>query len=299
MRISFIPLALALFACGESDEPDAFGNFESTEVVVAAETAGQIEQFIPQEGMRLPRGAVVAVIDTSQLALEERQVEAQRAATGARSSEAAAQVRVLEAQREVAQRAYERTLRLHAEQAATAQQLDLAERDYRTLVAQIGAARAQQRSVSLDVASATARVEQIRERIARGTVTNPVPGTVLTTYARAGEVVQPGQPLYRIADLDSLILRVYVTGAHLSSLRLGQRVTVNVDAAGGERRAIPGTVTWISPNAEFTPTPIQTREDRVDLVYAVKVAVANPDGTLKIGMPADIRLAPPEAASKK
>src|SRR5688572_24631313 len=201
MRISFIPLALAvaLNACGDSDEPDAFGNFESTEVVVAAETSGQIERFVPQEGMRLQRGAIVAVIDTSQLALEGRQVEAQRAATGARGAEAAAHVRVLEAQRDVAQRAYERARRLHSEQAATAQQLDQAERDYRTLVAQISAARAQQRSVSLDVTSATARVAQIRDRIARGTVTNPVPGTVLTTYARAGEVVQPGQPLYRIA----------------------------------------------------------------------------------------------------
>ena len=299
MRISLMFCSLALLACGKGDEPDAFGNFEATEVVVSAETGGQIERFVPREGVRLARGAVAAVIDTSQLALEERQAEAQRAATGARGSEAAAQVRVFEAQRAVAQRAYERTRRLHAQEAATAQQLDQSERDYRTVVAQIAAARAQQRSVSMDVASATARVEQIRDRIARGTVTNPVAGTVLTTYARAGEVIQPGQPLYRIADLDSLILRAYVSGGQLSSLRTGQDVTVNVDVASGGRRAIPGTVTWISPNAEFTPTPIQTRDDRVDLVYAVKVAVANPDGALKIGMPADISFAPPEARVKK
>lgn len=288
-RVLLFLSLLTVVACEGETEPDAYGNFESTEVVVSSETAGQIERFIPQEGMRLARGAVAAVIDTSQLSLEGRQVEAQRAATGARGSEASAQIAVLEVQRQVAQRIYERTRRLHAEQAATAQQLDQAEREYRTLVAQISAARAQERSVSMDVASASARVAQIRDRITRSTVTNPEPGTVLTTYARAGEVVQPGQPLYRIADLDTLILRAYVTGAQLSSLQLGQQVTVRTDEAQGLRTS-PGTVTWISPNAEFTPTPVQTRDDRSDLVYAVKIKVPNPEGTLKIGMPADVTL---------
>jgi HlyD family secretion protein len=248
--------------------------------------------------MRLPRGAVVAVIDTGQLALEERQVQAQKAATGSRSRETAAQIQVLETQRAVARRTYERTLRLHREHAATSQQLDQAERDYRTLVAQIAAARAQQQSVVMDVATAEARVEQIRDRISRSTVTNPQSGTVLATYARQGEVIQPGQPLYRVANLDTLVLRAYVSGGQLASLRLGQQVQVKVDAGDGALRTIPGTVTWISGTAEFTPTPVQTRDDRTDLVYAVKVSVANSDGTLKIGMPGDITLTTASAASK-
>lgn len=289
-------LLFALAACSGDREPDAYGNFEATEVVVSAETSGRIIEFRPIEGMPLSRGAVVAVIDTAQLALERQQLLAQRAATGSRGDEVSAQVRVLMAQQEVARRTYERTQRLHSQQAATAQQLDQAERDFRTLTAQIAAARAQGRSASLDAASADARVSQIAERIRRGTVTNPLNGTVLTTYARAGEVIQPGQPLYKIADLDTLLLRAYVSGKQLSSVRLGQQVTVKVDRGDGGLREIPGTVTWISPTAEFTPTPIQTRDDRADLVYAVRIRVANAGGVLRIGMPADVTLSPASPA---
>ncbi len=295
-RASLLLLLLAPAACSSAPEPDAYGNFEATEVVVSAETSGRIIEFRPIEGMPLSRGAVVAVIDTAQLALERQQLLAQRAATGSRSDEVSAQVRVLTAQQDVARRAYERTQRLHAQEAATAQQLDQAERDYRTLTAQIAAARAQGRSAGLDAASADARVSQVAERISRGTVINPLNGTVLTTYARAGEVIQPGQPLYKIADLDTLLLRAYVSGGQLSSVRLGQQVTVKVDRGDGGLREIPGIVTWISPTAEFTPTPIQTRDDRADLVYAVKIRVANADGVLKIGMPADVTLSPASPA---
>ncbi|MHB1223374.1 MAG: HlyD family secretion protein [Gemmatimonadaceae bacterium] len=282
--------SITLGGCEGEPEPDAYGNFEAIEVVVSSQTAGQIREFAPVEGMRLERGALAAVIDTTQLALERQQLVAQRAATAGRRAELSEQLAVLDVQREIARRAYERTQRLHAARAATAQQLDQAERDYRTLVAQMEATRAQRASIALDVAANEARVEQARERIARSRVENPRAGTVLTTYARAGEVVQPGQPLYRIANLDTLILRGYVTGDQLSSVRLGQRVEVRVDHGDGRLRSIPGTVTWISPTAEFTPTPVQTRDERADLVYAVKVDVANPDGMLKIGMPADLTL---------
>ena len=145
----------------------------------------------------------------------------------------------------------------------------------------------------MDVASAEARVAQIRDRLARSAVTNPQNGTVLTIYARAGEVVQSGHPLYKVADLDTMVLRAYVTGGQLSSVRLGQPVQVHVDQGGGALRSMPGTVTWISPSAEFTPTPVQTRDERADLVYAVKIRVANPEGVLRIGMPGDVTLAAP------
>ena len=283
----------AVAACNRAPDPDAFGNFESTEVVVSAETGGQIREFIPVEGMTLARGAVAVVIDTTQLGLERQQILAQRAATGSRGAEATAHIRVLEVQRDVARRNYERTRRLFEVEAATAQQLDQSERDYRALVAQIEAAQAQRRSTTMDVATATARVEQVSDRLAKSRVVNPRGGTVLATYARAGEVVQPGQQLYRIADLDTMVLRAYVSGDQLARVRLGQTVEVNVDRGAGELQSMGGTVTWISPSAEFTPTPIQTRDERASLVYAIKVNVPNPDGTLRIGMPGDVTLAPP------
>jgi HlyD family secretion protein len=287
-----LSLAVLVAACNRKPEADAYGTFEATEVVVASQTTGQIERFIPVEGMQLQRGAIVAVIDTTQLSLERRQLLAERNAASARSTEATRQIGVLLTQREIARRAYERTRRLFSDHAATAQQLDQAERDYRVLLAQIEAARAQARSVALNVRSTDARVAQIADHIVKSTVTNPQPGTVLTTYARAGEVVQSGQPLYKIADLDTLVLRAYVSESQLSSVRIGQQVSVRVDR-GGSLLVLPGRVTWVAAKAEFTPTPIQTRDERADLVYAVKILVPNRDGSLKIGMPGDVTLSAP------
>lgn len=286
-------------ACHRDPGPDAYGNFEATEVVVSAQTSGPVQEFTPVEGARLARGAVVAVIDTLPLSLERQQIAAQRAAVGSRAGEVTEQLKVLAVQRDIALRAYERTRRLRAQEAATVQQLDQAERDYRTLEAQIGAARAQLRSVTLDGTSSDARVAQVRDRIARSTVLNPQAGTVLATYTREGEVVQAGQPLYKIADLDTLDLRAYVSGDQLSNVKLGAPVQVRVDRAGSDRLVITGRVSWISPTAEFTPTPVQTRDERAELVYAVKVRVPNSDGTLKIGMPADVTLAPRSTTAER
>jgi HlyD family secretion protein len=292
-RITLLASFLAAGACGGGDEPDAFGNFEATEVVVSPQASGQLLWFTPNEGVPLPAGAVVGVVDTMQLALERNQIIAQREATGARMAEVNRQIGVLVVQHQIAERTYERTRRLFADQAATAQQLDQAERDYRVLGAQIEAARAQQQSVAKEVAASNARVEQIRDRIAKSRITNPQKGTVLTTYAKTGEVVQMGQPLYKIAQLDTLILRAYVTEPQLASVRLGAPVQVRVDRGKGQLMTLPGVVTWVSSKAEFTPTPVQTRDERADLVYAIKVSVPNPTGALKIGMPADVQLAGP------
>jgi HlyD family secretion protein len=136
-----------------------------------------------------------------------------------------------------------------------------------------------------------ARVAQARDRVSRATVTNPIAGTVLATYARAGEVVAPGQPLYKIASLDTLELRAYVAGAQLASVRLGQVVEVRVSQGADALLTLPGTVSWIASQSEFTPTPVQTRDERTDLVYAIRVRVANTNGVLKIGMPADLSFA--------
>ena len=281
--------AIVMVGCDRDPEPDAYGNFEANEVVVAAQASGQLREFSPQEGAELPVGAVVGLVDTTQLALERTSIVAQSGASSARVLEAERQIGVLAAHRQVAQRAYERTRRLYDQKAATAQQLDQAERDFRVIDAQIAAARAQREGVAQQAGSSDARVQQIRDLIAKSRIVNPVGGTVLSTLVRAGEVVQVGQPLYRIANLDTLVLRAYVTASQLPRLRLGQRVQVNVD--GVERlQSLPGTVTWIASKAEFTPTPIQTRDERADLVYAVKISVPNNNGVLKIGMPADVTL---------
>jgi HlyD family secretion protein len=288
-------LLAALAACNGDTEPDAYGNFEANEVVVSSQASGQLQSFAPAEGMELARGAVVGLVDTTQLGLERQQIVAQREASVARVTEVDRQIGVLEVQRDLARRAYERTKRLYEQQAATAQQMDQAERDYRVLVAQIEAARAQRASVSQQEGSSAARVAQIRDLMAKARIVNPEPGTVLTTYVKAGEVVHPGQPLYKIANLDTLTLRAYVTESQLAAVRIGQRVVVTVDAGAGERAAVPGIVSWISSKAEFTPTPIQTRDERANLVYAVKVSVPNARGNLRIGMPADLTIVAPES----
>lgn len=283
-------LLVAIVGCGGERQPDAYGNMEATEVVVGSQASGQLVAFTPAEGQVIGSGAVTAVVDTTALVLQLQQIAAQRGTSVARVAEVEKQTGVLETQRVIAQRAYERTTRLFDQQAATAQQLDQAERDYRTLLAQIEAARAQARTAAQDIAASDARVAQLRDQISKARVTNPVSGTVLATYVKAGEIVQRGQPLYRIANLDTLELRAYVGEAQLSEVKLGQVVQVSIDAGNDKRRTMPGRISWVSSQAEFTPTPIQTREERSNLVYAVKVRVANRDGVLKIGMPADVVL---------
>ena len=236
-------------------------------------------------------------------------IEAQRGAASAQVDAARAQHAALASQLEIARRTLDRTRRLLEQQAATAQQLDQAERDVRVLedqlraqaaqiaayerqvsvhAGQLVAVDAQQRTAVRQVSSAAAQVELLEDRLRRTNVTNPIAGTVLTTYVEAGEFVQPGQPLYAIANLAVIDVRAYITEPQLATVRLGQQVQVTVDVAD-DRKSLPGTVTWISSEAQFTPTPIQTRDERADLVYAVKIRVDNSAGVLKIGMPVDVQ----------
>lgn len=290
LTAAVVALAAAVGACRNTRPPDAYGNVEATEVIVGSQAAGQLQMFAPVEGQQVAAGTVVAIVDTSGLDLQLQQASSQRATSASHVDEATRQVGVYEAQRDVAQRNYDRVRRLFAAQAATAQQLDQAERDYRTLVAQIEAGHAQIRTATHDVSSNDARSAQIRDQIRKSRVANPLSGTVLTTYAKAGEFVQVGQPLYKIANLDTVELRAYVTEPQLSQVKIGRGVEVTVDA-GGAHRTLPGIVSWVSSQAEFTPTPIETRDERTNLVYAIKVRVPNHDGVLKIGMPADVLFA--------
>ncbi|MDB4948564.1 MAG: putative transport system, lipoprotein [Gemmatimonadetes bacterium] len=281
-------LLLAVGGCGRGEQPDAYGNFETTEVVVAAKSSGQLVRFDPKEGALLAAGAVVGQIDTATLAFQRQELASQREAATSRGTEVRAQAAVLAEQLRTAQKEYARTRRLFDDQAATRQQLDQAEGQVRVLLRQIEAVRAQGGTAGREVGSAAARVSQVEERIRDTRVVNPSAGTVLTTYAEAGEVVQAGQPLYKVGELGDMVLRAYVSGAQLPGVKIGQTARVTVDAAGGGRRTVSGRVTWIASEAEFTPTPVQTRDERADLVYAVEIHVPNPDGAIKIGMPGEV-----------
>jgi HlyD family secretion protein len=330
MRRALVSLLLLTAACTKAERPDAYGNVEATEVTVGAEAVGRLTSFTVSEGQDLGAGAAVGTIDSTELSLERDQLVAQRGANVSREKEvggqigvlqaqrdaaaaqrdaARAQKAVLETQRDVALRTYERTKRLVDQQAATAQQLDQAERDYRSLEQQvkaqdqqiaaeehqltahneqIDATRVQRQTAAEQVLSTDAQVARLNERIRKSQITNPVAGTALATYARAGEFVQAGQPLYKIADLSAVDVRAYVAETQLSQVHIGSDAEVTFDAGGGGRRTLPGKVTWVSSQAEFTPTPIQTRDERADLVYAIKIRVTNTERALKVGMPVDV-----------
>jgi HlyD family secretion protein len=181
----------------------------------------------------------------------------------------------------------ERTRRLLEQQAATSQQGDRAQRDVDVLADQIQGTRASRATIDAQVSAMDAQLATLDDRIRRSRVVAPFSGTVLTRFA-----VLAGTPLFKRAPLDTLTLRAYVSGAQLAQLSLGQKVRVRVDAGADSLRALEGRITWIASSAEFTPTPIQTRDERTTQVYAVKVAVPNADGRLRIGMPGELLLAP-------
>jgi HlyD family secretion protein len=280
--------ALVLAACA-GEQPDAYGNFEATEVTVAAEVGGRLLAFGLEEGDRVARDSVVGVVDTIPLVIERQGLVARRAAAAARTREAGSNIAALEVQGTIADRELARTERLIQQAAATAQQHDQAEQGSRVAREQLVGARAARASAQQEVAAAEAQVASIDDKLARSRVRSPLTGTVLARYVEAGEFVQAGQPLFKLAALDSLTFRAYVSNTQLTQLALGQEVTVGVDRAD-TIATMPGRITWIASGAEFTPTPIQTRDERADQVYAVKITVANPDGRLRIGMPGELTI---------
>lgn len=309
-RLDALPLflvilvALLLLAgCGDEDGPDAYGNFEATEVTVSAEARGRLVQLAVNEGARLAEGEAVGLIDTTQLgsrrrslAAQQRSLAQERLATLSQIPEIRARVEALRAQLETAEEELARTERLHADQAATARELNERRGEVRALRAQVQEAEARVATVRERAASRAASIEQVaaqidevRAQIADARIVNPTPGTVLTVTAERGESVQQGAPLYTVANLDTLRLRAYATGEQLPRLRLGMGVVVAADGEAGGLATRPGTVTWIADDAQFTPTPIQTRDERAELVYAFDVRVPNRDGLLKVGMPGEVR----------
>lgn len=295
-----LPLALALgaAACGGSG-PDAYGNFEVDEVTVSAETDGRLLRYDVREGMELTAGESVGLVDTTQVALQLRELRAQLGTSRSGTEQSEADVRAATSELETARRDLARTRRLFADSAATRQQLDAAENRVAVLEARLAAARSRTSGSSDQTGAVEAQIARLEDRLAKSRLSNPVAGTVLANFAEAGEFVRTGQALYQVAPLDTLTLRAYVEGSQLADLRIGQRVTVRYDVGPDERAAVTGVVSWIASDAEFTPTPIQTRDERTDLVYAVKIRVANPDGRLKIGMPADVEFAAPGEGARE
>lgn len=291
----FAPWLVVLLLAGcQEDAPtaDAYGQFEAVEVMVSSEMAGRLVTFTVTEGQRLDAGAVVGLVDTTQLALQRAQLVASRRVVRARARSVLAQIDVLEAQKAVLAVEQARVARLLTDGAATPKQRDDLDGQVRVLDQQMASIRTQNPAILGELDVLDAQVAQVDDRIRRSRIHNPVAGTVLTTYAEAHELTGAGQPLYKIANLDALDLRAYLSGAQLPHVRIGQQVTVLIDADATTNRALSGEVTWIAAQAEFTPRPIQTKEERVTLVYAFTVRVANPDGALKIGMPGEVRFTP-------
>jgi len=279
---------LVLTACNnDKNMSDAYGNFESIPVMVAGQGQGQLVSFTVEEGQQLESQETVGVIDTVQIHLQREQLRASMQVLDTRLQTVNAQIRSQEVQLENLQRELERVEKLRKDGAATEKQQDDLEGSIALVLAQIKAQETQKATITAEHKSQQVQADQLDEQIRRSIVTNPSPGVVLQKYKQEGEIVAPGQILYKIAPLESLILRAYISGSQLSQAKIGQEVTVRFDSSGGIEE-LPGTVTWIASEAEFTPRIIQTREERVNLVYAMKVEVKN-DGRLKIGMPGEVK----------
>jgi HlyD family secretion protein len=297
-RIGTLVLGTVVLAGCRKDDVDAYGNFEATEVTVAAEVGGRLLAFPLEEGDRLEKGALVGMVDTVPLLLERQTLLARHAAAASKAREASSNIAALEVQSAIADRELARTERLIKQAAATAQQQDRAERESHVAREQLAGARAARSSARQEVEAAAAQVAQLDDRLSRSRIVSPQDGTVLARYVEAGEFVQQGQPLFKLASLDSLTFRAYVSNAQLSRLRLNQEVRVGVDRADTIAQ-VPGRIVWIASAAEFTPTPIQTRDERADQVYAVKIMVPNGEGRLRIGMPGELTLRDAAAESSE
>lgn len=289
----FIAALTALTSCNQNDsEFDATGNFEADEVIISSEATGKILKLDAVEGTVLKQGSSVGLIDTTQLYLRRKQLEYSITAVKARQPNATVQLAAIKEQIETAEREKKRIENLLKDDAATKKQLDdinaqldLLHRQYDATKSSLDITRQSLQSETLPL---KAQLEQVKDQIAKSIVKNPIDGTVLTLYAKPNEVVIPGKALYKIADLNTIILRAYISGSQLSLIKLGQQVKVMVDAADDGYKEYTGTISWVSDKAEFTPKTIQTKEERANLVYAVKITVKN-DGYLKLGMYGEVK----------
>ncbi|PKH51825.1 HlyD family secretion protein [Tenacibaculum sp. Bg11-29] len=275
------------FSCSDTNEKaDGYGNFEATEITISAENNGKLMQFDLNEGDKLEVNKFIGYVDTIPLALQREQLIIAKSVINSKSKGVLSQINVLNAQLKTANKNERRIENLIKDNAGTQKQLD-------AIKGEIAVVKSQIRSVEINNAPAVNELEaidiqlkQIAYKIQKSKIINPVNGTVLNKYAELNEITAFGKPLYKIADLSTMQLRVYISETQLANLSIGQGVTVKIDA-NSTMKSYKGTVSWIAAEAEFTPKIIQTKEERVALVYAVKIKVPN-DGSLKIGMPAEM-----------
>ena len=286
-------LSALTFSCTQSDsEFDATGNFEADEVIISAEASGKIIRLDIEEGTELKSQSVIGLIDTTQLYLKKKQLDYSIRAVTAKQPNSTIQLAAIQEQIETARREKKRVENLLKDDAATQKQLDDLNAQLDLLQRQHAATQSTlnitKQSLQSETLPLQAQLEQVQDQIKKSQIINPINGTVLTLFAKQNEVVNPGKALYKIADLSTIILRAYISGNQLSQIKLGQSVTVLVDATDGKYKKYTGTITWVSDKAEFTPKTIQTKEERANLVYAIKIDVKN-DGYLKLGMYGEVK----------
>lgn len=298
MKRNFISITLLLLAflfvsCSDGNgDFDATGTFESEEIIVSSEAMGKIVKFDVDEGTELKQNQVVGVVDTTQLHLKKKQLLASVKAVLSKQPDINTQLASLQKQIETAETEKHRIENLVKSNAATTKQLDDVNSQLEVLRKQYDATKSSltisKVGLQNETLPLTAQIEQIEDQIRKSYVTNPIDGTVLTRYAKLDEITTTGKALYKIANLKDMTLRAYVNGNQLGEIKLGQKVKVFVDKGSNEQKEMSGEIYWVSSKAEFTPKTIQTKDERANLVYAIKVKVAN-DGYLKIGMYGEIK----------
>ena len=291
--ICSVAIGLVLGACTSQEEQyDASGIFETTEVIVSAKGTGELQSFQVEEGQAVRQGEVLGWIDTLQLSLKDRQLAASLLATESKRLDEKRQVAHLRQQIENLQREKERFTTLLNAKATTAKQVDDIDYQIKVLQNQLVATQEQinssNSSLSRQSESIQAQRAQMEDQIRNAMISSPITGTVLTKYAEQGEFAVPGKALFKVADVSQMKLRAYITADQLTQLQIGQAVAVYADRGTTDRKRYAGRVVWIADKAEFTPKTIQTRNERANLVYAVKIAVEN-DGFIKRGMYGEVR----------
>lgn len=280
-------ILINLVACNKNnDKADGYGNFEATEVTISAEASGKIEYLNLEEGAIVAPNTQVGLIDTIQLYLSKQQLFASKNTIASKSGNVLSQTAVLNEQLKTTLIEQKRIQNMFAENAATKRQVDEINGKVNVLNEQIKSIKTQEAPLSNEQKSIDVQIEKINDQIQKCKITSPFQGTVLAKYSEENEITNFGKPLYKLADLTTMTLRVYISEKQLNQIKVGQKVTVKIDTQE-DMKSYPGTISWISSSAEFTPKIIQTKEERANLVYAVKVNVKN-DGSLKIGMPAEM-----------
>ena len=286
--------ALLLASCGSGNNHyDAMGTFEATEVIVSSEANGKLMRFEVVEGQRLDMGQEVGYVDTVQLYLSKVRLQESNHAVLSRLPDIKKQIAATREEIDKQRAEKVRYEALVAGNAANQKQVDDIESRLKVLEkqleAQLSTLQNNTRSLSGESAAIMAQIEQMEDQLRKCHIVSPINGTVLVKYAEQGELAMPGKALFKVADMDQVFLRAYVTSDQLSTMKTGQEVTLFADYGADNLKEYKGTVTWISDKAEFTPKSIQTKNERANLVYAVKIAVKN-DGYLKIGMYGQIKL---------